>query len=60
MTTVDQAIAEQGLRSCPRLSRATSAVESVPVEPHANQHAVHFPGTGEQIASLQEDDAARP
>ena len=31
---------------------------SVAVKEDAIQHAVHFPGTGEQISSLQEDDPA--
>ena len=57
MTTVDQAIADQGLR-LPEVITGYVGGQSVPVKPHANQHAVYFPGTGEQIASLQEDDAA--
>lgn len=57
MTTVDQAIADQGL-TLPEVITGYVGGESVPVESNANQHAVTFPGTGEQIASLQEDDAA--
>lgn len=57
MTTVDQAIADQGLR-LPEIITGYVGGKSVSVEPRANQHAVYFPGTGEQIASLQEDDAA--
>ena len=57
MTTVDQAIADQGL-TLPEVITSYVGGESVPVEPNANQHALTFPGTGERIASLQEDDAA--
>lgn len=57
MTTIDQAIADQGLM-LPDVITGYVGGESVPVEPRANQHAVYFPGTGEQIASLQEDDVA--
>jgi len=57
MTTVDQAIADQGL-TLPEVITGYVGGESIPVESNANQHAVTFPGTGEQIASLQEDDAA--
>ena len=57
MSSVDQAIADQGL-TLPEVITGYVGGKSVPEEPHANQHAVYFPGTGEQIALLQEDDAA--
>ena len=56
MSAVDQTVAELGL-SLPEIITGHVAGESVAVDPHATRHAIHFPGTGEQIASLQEDDA---
>ena len=56
MSAVDQTVAELGL-TLPEIITGHIAGESVAVDPHATRHAIHFPGTGEQITSLQEDDA---
>ena len=56
MSAIDQTVAELGL-TLPEVITGHVAGESVTVAPHATRRAVHFPGTGEQIASLQEDDA---
>ena len=57
MTTVQQAIA---VLEMPLPEVITGHVDgaALPVKKAATQHAVHFPGTGEQISSLQEDDPA--
>ena len=56
MSAIDQTVAELGL-TLPEIITGHIAGESVAVDPHATHHAIHFPGTGEQITSLQEDDA---
>jgi len=56
MPAIDQTVAELGL-SLPEVITGHVAGESVPIDPHAIRHVVHFPGTGERIASLQEDNA---
>ena len=56
MITIDQAIAEKRL-VLPEVVTGYIDAESLPIDPHANQLAVHFPGTGEPLTLLQEDDA---
>ena len=55
MTTPQQAIADLDLTLPEVITGHVNGV-AVPVKKSAIQHAVHFPGTGEQIALLQEDD----
>lgn len=55
MTTPQQAIADLELTLPEVITGHVNGV-GVPVKESAIQHAVHFPGTGEQIALLQEDD----
>ncbi|MEK9534049.1 MAG: aldehyde dehydrogenase family protein, partial [Halieaceae bacterium] len=57
MSELDKIIATQGL-VIPEIITGHIAGESVGVDSGAAQQAVYFPGTGEQIAVLQEDDAA--
>ena len=55
MTAIDQTVADMGL-TLPEVITGHVAGQSVAIDPHAGRHAVNFPGTGEHIASLQEDD----
>jgi len=57
MSTIDQAVAAAGT-ALPDVITAHIGGESVPVDASAKHLGVYFPGTGEQIASLQEDDAS--
>ncbi|MDC3015250.1 aldehyde dehydrogenase family protein, partial [Luminiphilus sp.] len=57
MTTVQQAIADLEM-TLPEVITGHVDGTALPVKKEATQHAVHFPGTGEQISSLQEDDPA--
>ena len=56
MSTIDQAVAEAET-AFPDVITGHIGGESVPVDAGAKRHGVYFPGNGEQIASLQEDDA---
>ena len=56
MTAIDQIMAEKGL-VLPDVVTGYIGAESLPIDPRANQLALHFPGTGEQLTLLQEDDA---
>ena len=56
MSTIDQAVAAAGT-AIPDVITGHIGDESVPVDTSAKHLGVYFPGTGEQIASLQEDDA---
>ena len=56
MSTIDQAVAAAGT-ALPDVITGHIGGESVPVDTSAKHLGVYFPGTGEQIASLQEDDA---
>lgn len=56
MPAINQTVAELGL-TLPEVITGHVAGESVAVDPSAARHAVNFPGTGEHIASLQEDNA---
>ena len=55
MTTVQQAIADLEI-TLPQVITGHIDGAATPVKKEATQHAVYFPGTGEQISSLQEDD----
>ena len=55
MTAIDQIMAEKGL-VLPDVVTWYIGAESLPIDPRANQLALHFPGTGEQLTLLQEDD----
>ena len=57
MSELDKIIATQGL-VIPEIITGHIAGEAVGIDSTAAQQAVYFPGTGEQIAVLQEDDAA--
>ena len=57
MSTIDQAVAAAGT-ALPDVITGHIGGESVPVDTSAKHLGVYFPGTGEQIASLQEDDAS--
>ena len=52
MPAINQTVAELGL-TLPEVITGHVAGESVAVDPHATRHAIHCPGTGEQIGSLQ-------
>ena len=54
MSAIDHTIAELGV-TLPEVITGHVAGESVAIDPSAARHAVRFPGTGEQIATLQED-----
>ena len=54
MTTVQQAIADLEM-TLPEVITGHVDGAALIVKKEATQHAVHFPGTGEQISSLQED-----
>ena len=54
MPAIDHTIAELGV-TLPEVITGHVAGESVAIDPSAARHAVRFPGTGEQIATLQED-----
>ncbi|MGB1139134.1 MAG: aldehyde dehydrogenase family protein, partial [Luminiphilus sp.] len=56
MSTIDQAVAAAGT-ALPDVITGHIGGKSVPVDTSAKHLGVYFPGTGEQIASLQEDDA---
>ena len=56
MSTIDQAIAAVGT-TLPDVITGHMCGKSVRVDAGAKHLGVYFPGTGEQIASLQEDDA---
>ena len=56
MSTIDQAVATAGT-ALPDVITGHIGGESVPVDTSAKHLDVYFPGTGERIASLQEDDA---
>jgi acyl-CoA reductase-like NAD-dependent aldehyde dehydrogenase len=55
MTTVQQAIADLEM-TLPEVITGHVDGATIPVRDGASRHPVHFPGTGEQISSLQEDD----
>jgi acyl-CoA reductase-like NAD-dependent aldehyde dehydrogenase len=55
MSTIDQAVAAAGT-ALPDVITGHIGGESVRVDADAKHLGVYFPGTGEQIASLQEDD----
>ena len=57
MTTVQQAMADLEL-TLPEVITGYVDGAAIPVRDGASRHPVHFPGTGEQISSLQEDDPA--
>ena len=57
MSTTEQAVAAAGT-ALPDVITGHIGGESVPVDAGATRHNVYFPGTGKQIASLQEDDAS--
>ena len=57
MSTIDQAVAAAGT-ALPDVITGHIGGESVPVDASAKHLGVYFPGSGEQIASLQEDDAS--
>ena len=57
MTTVQQAIADLEM-TLPEVITGHVDGIALPVKKEATQHTVYFPGTGEQISSLQEDDPA--
>ena len=57
MNTIEQAVAAAGT-ALPDVITGHIGGESVPVDASAKHLGVYFPGTGEQIASLQEDDAS--
>ena len=56
MSTIDQAVAAAGT-AIPDVITGHIGGESVPVDAGAKHLGVYYPGTGDQIASLQEDDA---
>jgi len=57
MNTVQQAIADLEM-ALPEVITGYVDGAAIPLKKEATQHALHFPGTGEQISSLQEDDPA--
>ena len=57
MSTIEQAVAAAGT-ALPDVITGHIGGESVPVDAGATRHNVYFPGTGEQVAALQEDDAS--
>lgn len=57
MSTIDQAVASAGV-ALPDVITGHIGGESVPVDAGAKHLGVYFPGTGEQVASLQEDGAS--
>ena len=57
MSTIDQAVAAAGTALTDFITEHIGG-ESVPVDAGAKHLGVYFPGTGEQVASLQEDGAS--
>ena len=57
MIAIDQIMAEKGL-VLPDVVTGYIGAKSLPIDSHASQLALHFPGTGERLTLLQEDDAA--
>ncbi|MGB2104108.1 MAG: aldehyde dehydrogenase, partial [Luminiphilus sp.] len=57
MSTIDQAVASAGV-ALPDVITGHIGGESVPVDAGAKHLGIYFPGTGEQVASLQEDGAS--
>ena len=56
MSAIDQTVTGLGV-TLPEVITGHVGGESAAVDPRATRHAVNYPGTGEQIAWLQEDDA---
>ena len=56
MIAIDQIMAEKGV-ILPNVVTGYIGAESLPIDPHASQLALHFPGTGQPLTLLQEDDA---
>ncbi len=56
MTSLDQLLTARGLH-IPEVITGHIAGESLPVDSGATRLPIYFPGTGEQIAQLQEDSA---
>jgi acyl-CoA reductase-like NAD-dependent aldehyde dehydrogenase len=54
MTSLDQLITERGLH-IPEVITGHIAGKPLPVDPQATLLPIYFPGSGEQIASLQQD-----
>jgi acyl-CoA reductase-like NAD-dependent aldehyde dehydrogenase len=57
MTEIQDLLADRKM-VFPEVITVTSGGQQVAIDPQANRHAVYFPGTGERIAFLQEDNIA--
>ena len=55
MTEIQQLLTDQQM-VLPEVITGHVGGATVAIDPQANRHAVYFPGTGERIALLQEDD----